>query len=98
MKIYLKIIITIVGNSIKVSTATYWLAVCKPFIGRAVNDPVYEEVFWKKNGGAKDFDFKQENSIWKKRGSSRVEGSGLQLGVLAYFFDPLRNSILCPLF
>ena len=55
---------------------------------------------FEKNGAAKDFDFKQKKSIWKKknRGSSRVEGSGLQLGMIPYFFDPSRNPILCPLF
>ena len=46
---------------------------------------------FEKNGGAKDFDFKQKKSIWKKRGSSRVEGSGLQIGVIpTIFFTPLE--------
>ena len=61
----------------------------KPFTGRVVNYPVDEEVFWKKSGGAKDFDFKQKNQFEKKNmGSSRVEDSGLQLGMIPYFFDP----------
>ena len=53
-----------------------------------VNYPVDEEEF-EKNGGAKDFDFKQKNQFEKKnRGSSRVEGSGLQLGIIPYIFWP----------
>ena len=48
---------------------------------------------FEKNGAAKDFDFKQKKSIWKKnRGSSRVEGSGLQLGMIPYFFWPPEKS------
>ena len=44
---------------------------------------------FEKNGAAKDFDFKQKKSIWNKnRGSSRVEGSGLQLGMIPYFLTP----------
>ena len=71
----------------------------KPFTGKIVDYPVDEEVFWKKNGGAKEFDFKQKKSNWKKnRGLSRVEGSGIQLGMIPYFFGPPRNLILCPLF
>ena len=42
---------------------------------------------FEKNGGAKDFDFMQKNQFEKKnRGSSRVEGSGLQLGMIPYFY------------
>ena len=53
---------------------------------------------FEKNGAAEDFDFKQNNQFEKKnRGSSRVEGSGLQLGMIPYFFDPPRNPILCSL-
>ena len=43
----------------------------------------------KKNGGAKDFDFKQKNQFEKKnRETSRFEGSGLQLWMIPYFFLP----------
>ena len=43
---------------------------------------------FEKNGAAEDFDFKQNNQFEKKnRGPSRVEGSGLQLGMIPYFFD-----------
>ena len=54
---------------------------------------------FEKNGADKDFDFKKKNQFEKKnRGSSRVEGSGLQLGMIPYFFYPPKNPILCPLF
>ena len=45
---------------------------------------------FEKSRAPKDFDIKQKKLFWKKknRGSSRVEGSGLQLGVIPYFFDP----------
>ena len=63
----------------------------KSFTGRVFNHPVDEEVFWK-NGEAKDFDFRQKKSqTEKKRGSSRVESSGLQLGMIPYFFAPEKS-------
>ena len=40
----------------------------KRFTCSFFNYPVDEEVFWKKNGGAKGFDLKQKRSIWKKIG------------------------------
>ena len=43
---------------------------------------------FEKNQAVKDFDIKQKNQFKKNRGSSRVEGSGLQLVVIPYFFDP----------
>ena len=56
--------------------------------------------FFEKSREAKDFDIKQKNYFEKKnRELSRVEGSGLQLGMIPYFFaPPPRNPILCPLF
>ena len=68
----------------------------------ALFDPylyLFQRNLFQRNGAAKDFDFKEKKSIWKKnRGSSRVEGSALQLGMIPYFFGPPRNPILCPLF
>ena len=50
---------------------------------------------FEKNGGAKDFDFRQKNQFEKKgRGSSRVQGSGLQLGMMPYFLA-LREIPFC---
>ena len=70
----------------------------KPFTGRIPNYLVDEEVFWKKLSGQRLW-LKAKKSIWKKnRGPSRVEGSGLQLGMIPYSFDPPRNPNLCPFF
>ena len=54
--------------------------------------PLMKRCF-ERNGMAKDFDFKQKKSTWKKRGSSRVEDSALQLGMIPYFFDPCPRDI-----
>ena len=44
---------------------------------------------FEKNRAVKHFDIMQKNQFEKKnRGSSRVEGSGLQLGVIPYFLTP----------
>ena len=44
---------------------------------------------FEKSREAKDFDIKQKNYFEKKnRELSRVEGSGLQLGMIPYFFAP----------
>ena len=42
------------------------------------------------NFSSVNFDFKQKKNQFEKknRGSSRVEGSGLHLGIIPYFFDP----------
>ena len=55
---------------------------------------------FEKNGGAKDLTLSKKMNLKKKiGGSSRVEGSGFQLGVIPYFFyPPPRTFILCPLF
>ena len=71
----------------------------KPFTGRIVNYPVDEQVFWKKMERPKTLTLSKKDKFEKKnRGSSRVEGSGLQLGMIPYFFDSPRNLNLCPLF
>ena len=58
----------------------------KPFTDRIVNYPVDEELFWKKEG-PKTLTFSKKNQFKKKnRGSSRVEGSGLQIGTFPNFF------------
>ena len=55
--------------------------------------PLMKRCF-ERNGMAKDFDFKQKKSTWKKkRGSSRVEDSAPQLGMIPYFFDPSPRDI-----
>ena len=47
---------------------------------------------FEKNRAPKDFDIKQKNYFEKKnRELSRVEGSGLQLGMIPYFFAPPRE-------
>ena len=51
----------------------------KPFTGRFVTYRKDEEVFWKKNGAAKDFDFKQKKINLKKK-----IGDHLELRALAF--------------
>ena len=51
---------------------------------------------FEKNGAAKDFDFKQKKNQFKKKnmGSSRVEGSGLQLRMIPFFLTPDKSQFM----
>ena len=60
----------------------------KPFKGRIVNYPADGVVFWKKSSGQRLWPYAKNQFEKKNRGSSRFEGSCLQLGVIPYFFDP----------
>ena len=66
----------------------------KPFTGRIVNYPVDEEVFWKKSSGQRLWQYAKNQFEKKNRGSSRFEGSGLQLGVIPIFLTPEKSHFM----
>ena len=57
--------------------------------------PLMKRCF-EKNGAAKDSHFKKKNQFEKKKnmGSSRVQGSGLQFGMIPFFLPPTKSQFM----